>query len=261
MAKPFRTLYPERWVRITALILFTMGLGVILSHILAVVLNKFYSGQATEVLLQFFGVHLEGNFPTWFSSSQLMLIALTCGAIYLGEKVGGCTHPHRTAWLGFSALFLFLSFDETSQFHDHLDDLIEAVVQRPEASVPVAGGATDSGLNQEASGISVYPYLFFYVPVLGGLGLAMARFFFHRATRLASRTLFLVGMGCFALKLVVDSLEPWAYQTMWFDHHLIVETWIVEMGLFFFGETLILTALLNHLAQLIRDLSPSSFRV
>lgn len=68
--------------------------------------------------VRFFDLDGESNFPTWLSSSALLLCALVLAAIaWLKSAVGD---PFRRHWWGLSIVSLYLSLDETAMLHDDL---------------------------------------------------------------------------------------------------------------------------------------------
>ena len=63
----------------------------------------------------------EGNLAAWYSSAQLLLLALSAGAIACcTEPSQGAVWLHRAIWLGVAGIALALSADETSQLHEWL---------------------------------------------------------------------------------------------------------------------------------------------
>lgn len=238
-----KKLFPERPVQILFLGLLLVQFLLVAGHIGGIIWDTVAPSAVTAIVREFFGLSTEGNAPTWFASFLFTLIGLTCGAIYWVEgyqpqktTMAGTT---RFAWLIFAALFLFLSFDETSQFHERLDWIMSGAVDDAEVQ---------SANIEESEGI--YKYLLIYIPVLGTLGLAMAWFVLRRFQRPVTAFLFLAGMTGFALKLVIEIFEKWSLSTNWFGHSLYVEAVIVEMSCLFTGATLIVTSLLSYLLGL-----------
>lgn len=66
----------------------------------------------------------EGNLPTWFSSFQLALIALSLGFLALQPRRIGETS--RRFWGLLAAGFLFWSLDETAMLHERVTALLGA---------------------------------------------------------------------------------------------------------------------------------------
>lgn len=249
LVRILNTLYPERSVRIVVAVLLCIQILLVIFHSGGMVLYKVAPSEVTAIVREFFGLSNEGNAPTWFSSLQLTLIAFACAAMYWAERRRTSTSKHRIAWLGFGLLFLSLSFDETAQFHERLDWVMSG--GRPSDDVSAGDGA---------NGPLFYRYLIVYLPILGTLGVVMARFVAARFEHRPTVALFLAGMACLATKLAFESVEKWSLSTVWFGHHVIVEAVIAEMSFLFLGATLILTALLNHLFTLVKS-SPASLRV
>jgi hypothetical protein len=243
----FGALYPDPIVRAASLGLVTLGVLLIIGHVSAGVIHKIYSTEVTDILRDFFGLEREGSVATWFSSLQLALIAVSCGVIFVSEKVSGSTARYRLGWLGFLLLFLFLSLDETAQVHERMDRIVEAL-RKP------AGGAAlaHPGLQAGMDGAADYLYLLVYVPVLAGVSLVLSRFFSRRVRDRGTRFLLLAGLLGFVVKLGLEPVEAWAGERTWMGHRLMFEVVILQMYGLILGETLILTAFLNYLAGLIK---------
>lgn len=240
-------LYPERAVQIAFLTLILAQFVLVSCHVGAIVWDGAAPSDVTEIVRGFFELSKEGNAPTWFSSFLFTLIGLACGAIYFAEKFtspsSAAADRTRPAWLLFAALFLFLSFDETSQLHERLDWVMSGYSEGGQAMTP-------SG-DQDADGLPFYKYLLIYVPALGALGLAMTWFVVHRFQHSVTAFLFLFGMALLGMKLVIESIEKWSLSMTWFDHSVYLETVIVEMSCLFTGATIIFTSLLRYLYKLI----------
>jgi hypothetical protein len=240
--KLLSTACPEPTVRAVALFLMALGVILVIGHIFAVELNRLHPNGVTEILRAFFELNQEANVPTWFSSLQLALISLACAGSFVCEKMSGA--KYRLVWLGFSLLFLFLSLDETAQFHERLDQI--ARILRTPAGQPVPDPRLEPA--------HLYSYLLLYIPGFLVVSAAIIGLFFTRAKDRATRLLVVAGLGCFAIKMGFESIEPWNEETLWFGHRIMIEIIILQMYGLMLGETLILTALLNHLAILVRKL-------
>jgi len=243
--KVLSLLYPDRTARVVALFLLTLIVTLVLCHVGASALNESYHTEGTEILRDFFGLEREGNVPTWFSSLQLALIGVVCGVTFLAEKASGSMRKYALFWLGLSLLFLFLSMDETAQFHERLDEVVGLLSK-------TADGAT---VNQGTKESPIFFYLLLYVPGLGAVSAALIGFVFRRVKDRATRVLFVAGLIGFALKLGLDMLTPWAMKTVWFGHRIAAPAVILEMSVLLLGEMLILTSLFNYLIALIHKLS------
>src|SRR6266404_6673969 len=62
----------------------------------------------------------EGNLPTWFSSFQLALVAISFWA--LASRVRETGRPSRRFLRACGGFFLLLSIDETAMFHERITE-------------------------------------------------------------------------------------------------------------------------------------------
>lgn len=76
---------------------------------------------AVETAVELVSLSYEGNLPTWYASSLLLVCGLLLGAIAL--DVGARGGAHRGHWWGLAAGFLFMSLDEAVELHEHLGGL------------------------------------------------------------------------------------------------------------------------------------------
>lgn len=241
-------LLPKRGVFAVFWTLIAAQLVLLVCHVGAIIWDVAAPSDATEIVRSFFELSKEGNAPTWFSSFLFTLIAFVCSAIYFVETHATSSPAvgrMRPAWLVFAALFLFLSFDETSQLHERLDWLMSGLAEEGQTATPLE--------SQDGDQLPFYKYLLIYVPVLAVLGLAMAWFVISRFRNSMTALMFLLGMGLLGMKLVIESFEKWSLSTIWFDHSIYLETVIVEMSCLFTGATIIITSLLHHLSELCRE--------
>lgn len=74
--------------------------------------------RLSDALLTHLSLSYEGNVPTWFSSSVLLLCALAAGAI-----AGSPTSVQRRSWGVVTAAFVWASLDEAAELHENLGGL------------------------------------------------------------------------------------------------------------------------------------------
>jgi hypothetical protein len=79
-------------------------------------------GEPSRVVQNWFSLNAEANIPTWFSSTQLLVISLLigCSALYGDLSFG----PSRKLLMVLAAGFLFLSMDETAMIHEGTSRLL-----------------------------------------------------------------------------------------------------------------------------------------
>jgi hypothetical protein len=73
-------------------------------------------GARTD-LVYFLGLGYEGNLPTWYSSTLLLLCSLQLAMIATVKTERRA--PFATHWWGLAAIFLYISMDETAQVHEN----------------------------------------------------------------------------------------------------------------------------------------------
>jgi Na+/proline symporter len=80
-------------------------------------------GSPSEWLTDFVNLAGEANLPTWYASSQLLIVAL------LVSLNAAATFDRRKAvswvWVFVAVLFYFISLDEVAQIHERLGDLTD----------------------------------------------------------------------------------------------------------------------------------------
>ncbi len=91
-----------------------LGLGVELAHARS-------HAPAVEVLVGFLSLSYEGNLPTWYAASLLLLCAVMLGVVASEIPSGGSGRRH---WWALAILFGFMSLDEAAEMHEHLGGLI-----------------------------------------------------------------------------------------------------------------------------------------
>jgi hypothetical protein len=84
-------------------------------------------GPASRPLKFLFGLNGEGNVPSWYSGTQLLLVGLTFFALSLwffqsDERLA----PLRKLLIVFGTVFTYLSADEVGQIHERLSALVQS---------------------------------------------------------------------------------------------------------------------------------------
>lgn len=80
----------------------------------------------TKFLLQEFHLSLEENVPTYYSGMALLFCAVLLAFIAGVKKQGGMSYA--THWAVLAAIFLYLSVDEMSEWHEVLEIPVRAVL-------------------------------------------------------------------------------------------------------------------------------------
>ncbi len=79
----------------------------------------FFPKSLSSTIDKRFDLDREANVPTWYSTILLFSVALTSITIHF-LKNKSSNQNRRFFWLGFSAVFCYLSLDEAAQLHEPL---------------------------------------------------------------------------------------------------------------------------------------------
>jgi hypothetical protein len=82
--------------------------------------SKYFLGHDVVFgLVNLFDLDGEGNVPTWYQASSLLVCAALLGIIAAGTRAA--RRPFALHWLGLSLIFVYLSADEASFIHELLN--------------------------------------------------------------------------------------------------------------------------------------------
>ncbi len=155
----------------------------------------------------FFRLGQENNLPTWYSSSQLLIVSLMLGALAVREWRGGVR-----AWpvAGAAAGFAILSLDEAASMHEWIGQAVQRIIE------------TDAGLRTGIWFLVCLPPFLIAAAVLAW-GLRP----YLRGRPVVTR-LYLLGLVLF----VVSATGLEAISNIWHEENPIVlaETFLEEMG-------------------------------
>lgn len=107
------------------LVLFTLDLILVFSHLFLASCNPFQIGEQIRVtFLGFLDVHGEANLQAWYSSSKLLIAGTLFGVIFV-------LTGKRGAAIG-SLTLILLSADEGAQIHERFGQLLSLYLLQPE---------------------------------------------------------------------------------------------------------------------------------
>ena len=205
----------------------------------------------------YYMVHLsrEGNFPTWFSSTQWFLLGLTSFLIYAAEKIRLPDKRTNVIWLLAGCGAVFLSADEASTIHENFGDILSAFID-----------AADEGSALWSVGyFPSYYWAIIYAPFAIPAAVFLAWFFWREFDQL--RSLPIIGMILFLTGAVLldyiegaygdDELGAFEFEITAFDLGWLIDIHLFEEALELFGVTLVLMGCLLHAARLLRRFSIS----
>ena len=106
---------PKRVTLILALVVLFLSIAGIVSNFVAYF--QCHRGNLNAgPFVKLFDLNREGNIPTFFSASTLLLCSALLAIIAFAKKKEDA--PYRLHWKALSVIFLFLSLDEASQLHE-----------------------------------------------------------------------------------------------------------------------------------------------
>lgn len=143
-----------------------------------------------------FDITLEANIPTWYSS----LIAFFTGlaGLLIVEHYYSLKNYSKTAvWLVISAFFIYMSMDDTSQFHERV-----ATVWAQNAKATNSG--TASAL---VNSFESYYWQLLFLPLFAGVGLTMLYVIKTEFKVKQAQWFFVLGLSCFVLAVALDYID------------------------------------------------------
>ncbi len=106
---------PKRVTLILALVVLFLFIAGIVSNFVAD--SQCHKGNLNAgPFVELFDLNIEGNIPTFYSTSALLLSSALLAIIAFAKKKEDA--PYRLHWKALSVIFLFLSLDEASQLHE-----------------------------------------------------------------------------------------------------------------------------------------------
>lgn len=106
----------------------------------ALYLSNKLIGAPFEWLTAFVDLGGETNLPTWYSSAQFLLIALS--VTFYTYATFDKRRPVSWAWIFIAGLYFLMSLDEVAQIHERLGDLTDQLLpggDRAESRLPHTG--------------------------------------------------------------------------------------------------------------------------
>lgn len=110
-------------------IIFVLAVGLLCLTVasLAGQIAKYLLGYGTLYgFVRLFDLNVEGNVPSWYASSMLLLCSILLALIAAAKKQEGA--PFARHWGILSIIFLILSLDDAASFHNMADWPLRAVV-------------------------------------------------------------------------------------------------------------------------------------
>ncbi|HED16951.1 MAG TPA: hypothetical protein ENI64_09105, partial [Gammaproteobacteria bacterium] len=116
---------------------------------------------ASQDLKVLFDITREANLPTWFSSTQAVVVGLLAW-VYARQREGLKPQQAATGWYVIAVFFSYLGIDDAAQLHERVATAL---------SNSAESGETNSWLVDQFLGFSSYYWQFLFVPVFGAVAL------------------------------------------------------------------------------------------
>ena len=203
-------------------------------------------GVLSPDLIDLFHMDREGNLPTWFSTSQLLRLALVLLSTAVLQIYRRINQNAALIWTLCAGGALFLSADEGASIHEMLGTLVGRIAEEAEP---------DSLLHR-VSFFPSYYWLLLYVPMATPIAIFLIRFFWrelHNGRVLATTGLIVYLIGAVALDFLEGSYgnsEHHRLMLVVLDHAITFDPFLIEELMEMVGVTLVLAAFLKYLLVL-----------
>lgn len=193
---------------------------------IAVQFSKYVLGHDTLLgFVRLFDANAEGNVPTWYSSSTLLMCSLLLAAIAMTRK--RARDRYALHWGALSVIFLFLSLDEAAKIHEEM-----------------AGRPLRSALR--TSGVLYYAWVIPYGVMVLIFALAFLKFLVNLPAR--TRRLFLLAGSVYVGgALGIELLEGYQATHFGADNMAMALMASLEEFLEMLGVAIFIHALLSYL--------------
>ena len=209
--------------------------------------NYFYDWVQSSEMHKLLDITLESNLPTWYSSTQELLVALFAYIVYTARRQQGAGVITSLAWLGIALFFFYIAVDDTSRIHERLGTVMHHSAEDTKAG----------GIWEVLRDFHSYTWQILFMPFFASVGVLMTIFLYRE---FGSRRLFIyfgAGITCYAIAVGLDYLDGLrhTYDAMMVQTDLSKDelrhlSRAYEEFLEMFGTTLILVSFLRHWAAM-----------
>lgn len=177
-----------------------------------------------------FDLSWDGNIPTWYASSSLLLCAILIFIIAYIERTTASRWTRY--WFGLGWIFIFLSIDETATIHEQIGAALGTI------------SPTLAGLG----GLFNYTWVVFGIAAVTVVTVLYMRFFIDLPKR--SRTLFFLAAAAFVGgALGIEMVNAWIADALGDRTIPYVAMTVVEEAFEMIGVLVFVYALLDYMSQ------------
>jgi len=159
-------------------------------------IGYFFQHDIPIKLRVLFDITLEANVPTWYSSMVAFFVGLT-GLLIVEHYYTLKQHSKTAIWLLIALFFIYMSVDDTSQFHERV-----ATVWANQAKQ-----ATNTISSNLVSGFESYYWQLLFLPIFTLIAIAMLYVIKTEFSNKAAQRFFIVGLGCFVVAVILDYID------------------------------------------------------
>jgi hypothetical protein len=203
----------------------------VLAHVVGGIAKHGFGHGRLLGLVPLFDLDVENNVPTYFSALLLLSCALLFGVIATARR--RLAPSDAGHWASLSALFVFLSFDEATMFHDRISRWLRDAL--------------------DTSGVLFDAWVLPYGVLLVVLAAFYARFLRSLPARTRNGFLLAGGIyvaGAFGLEMVAGYYWTSGHAISWVHHTIQTFEETMEMA----GLLVLIHALLSYIAVELRGL-------
>lgn len=226
-----RTLFTLSSHSVVFYIAFT-AVAIEVSFVLLDLLVNYARPDGHGPLRRMFNITREDGMPSWFASTQTLLIALTLWMIWAIVRRGECGTVTRRGWLAVAAFFSYMAVDDGAMIHERIGSTLGNTFSSD-------SGAEETWMTRAVDWFPSYNWQMFVMPFFAAAGVLLLLFLWHELRDRRSRVLLLVAMGCLTVAVSLDFIEgmdeddAWNLHThaaRWLELDGPAETWFSESG-------------------------------
>ena len=145
----------------------------------------------------------EDSLPSWFGTTQTLLVALTLWAIYMVARRDGTRKAVTRGWLLLACFFTYMAADDGAEIHERM------------------GSAFKKAYSPEF--FPSYSWQILFLPFFGAMGIFMLYFLWRELKPRAARTVLIVALALLSVGVMLDFVEGLDE-----DHRWNAYTWLAE---------------------------------
>lgn len=158
--------------------------------------SVFYSYQLEihRKIRVLFDITLEANVPTWYSSLVAFITGLA-GLLIVQHYYAIKQHSKTAIWSLISLFFIYMSIDDTSQFHERV------------ATVWALHAKTTATASSLINNFESYYWQLLFLPIFAFIGFAMLYVIKTEFKVKQAQWFFIVGLSCFVFAVALDYID------------------------------------------------------